>query len=114
MLSVVGAGQRAAEERETEARLRETRRGQSMVTFATGADFQQPGSQALFGADAETRIVRVLLLAGQDGVRRREAVRRDSFHLHLFLKFHVDGPGEGNRNQLNKHLFKYHLKLLVW
>lgn len=108
MLSALGAGLR------TEAWLRETRRDQSLVTFATGADFQQPGSQAVSGADAETRVLRVLLLAGQDGARRREAVRRDSFHLHLFLKVHVDGPGKGNRHQFNQHIFKCHLNLLVW
>lgn len=78
---------------------------QPMVTFATRADFQESGSQALSGADAVTLVCRVLLLAGQDGARWCEAVRWDSFHLHVFLKIHVDGPVEDNQNQFI---------LLVW
>lgn len=64
--------------------------GKLTFTFPTGADFQEAGSQALFGADTETLVGRVLLLAGQNRARRREAVRWDSFHLHVFLKLHVD------------------------
>lgn len=79
---------------------------QSMVTFATRADFQESGSQALSGADAETRVFWVLLLAGQDGARWREAVRWDSFYLHIFLEIHVDGPVEDNQNQFIQHIFK--------
>lgn len=59
-------------------------------TFPTGTDFEEPGAQALFGADAETLVGRVLLFAGKNRTRRREAIGRDSFHIHLFLKLHVD------------------------
>ena len=63
-------------------------------TFSTGADFQKARSQALLWGDAETLVGGVLVFAGQHSARRCEAVRRDSFHLHVFLKLHVDGPGE--------------------
>jgi len=63
-------------------------------TFATGADFQEAGSQALLRADAETLVSRVLLFAGKNRARGSEAVRGDSFHLHVFLKLHVDRPAE--------------------
>ncbi len=63
-------------------------------TFATGADFEKARSQALLFADAETLVGRVLLFAGQDWTWRREAVRRDSFHLYVFFKLHVDRPKE--------------------
>lgn len=92
MLSVVGQKDRS---RKTPSH--------SMVTFATRADFQESGSQALSGADAETRVFWVFLLAGQDGARWREAVRWDSFHLHFFLKIHVDGPVEDIQNQFIQH-----------
>lgn len=63
------------------------------VTFPTGADFQQAGSQALLRAYAEAFVGWVLLFAGQDGARRCEAVGWDPFDLHIFLKLHVDRPG---------------------
>lgn len=64
------------------------------ITFPTGADFKDASSQALLWGDAETLIVRVLLFAGQDRAWWCEAVRWDPFHLDVFLKLHVDGPGE--------------------
>lgn len=64
------------------------------ITFPTGADFKDASSQTLLWGDAETLIVRVLLFAGQDRGWRCEAVRWDPFHLDVFLKLHVDGPGE--------------------
>lgn len=77
-----------------------------MFTFATGADFQESSSQALLGADTETCVFGVLLLAGQDGTRWCESIRWDSFHLHIFLKIHVDGPVEDNQNQFIQHIHK--------
>lgn len=65
-----------------------------MFTFPTGTDFQKAGSQALFWADAEALIIRILLFAGQNRTRWCEAVGWDSFHLHFFLKVHVDCPGK--------------------
>lgn len=64
------------------------------LTFPTGTDFEKPGAQALLRADAETLVGRVLLFAGQNRTRRREAIGRDSFHIHVFLKLHVDWPGQ--------------------
>lgn len=64
------------------------------LTFPTGADFEKPGAQALFWADAETLIGRVLLFAGKNWTWRREAIGRDSFHFHILLKLHVDWPAE--------------------
>lgn len=60
------------------------------LTFPTGADFENPGAQALFRADAETLVGRVLLFAGKNRTRWREAIGRDSLHNHVFLKLHVD------------------------
>lgn len=68
--------------------------GELTFTFPTGTDFQKAGSQALFWADAETLISRVLLFAGQNRAWWSEAVGWDSFHLHILLKLHVDWPGE--------------------
>lgn len=65
-----------------------------MLTFPAGTDFEKPGAQALFWADAETLVGRVLLFAGKNWTRRREAIGRDSFHIHVFLKLHEDWPGE--------------------
>ncbi len=67
-------------------------------TFPTGADFKKASSQALLWADAESLICWVLLFAGQNRARWCEAVGWDSFHLYVFLKLHVDRPGEGNKN----------------
>lgn len=69
------------------------------LTFPTGADFEQPGAQALFWADAEPLVGRVLLFAGQNRTRWREAIGRDSFYHHVFLKLHVDRPGEQINNR---------------
>lgn len=64
------------------------------ITFPTGADFEDPSSQALFRGDAETFVGRVLFLAGQNRAGRCEAVGGDSFHLNILLKLHVDSPRE--------------------
>lgn len=65
-----------------------------VLTFPTGTDFEKSGAQALFWADAETLVGRVLLFAGKNWTRRREAIGRDSFYIHVFLKIHVDWPRE--------------------
>lgn len=74
-------------------------------TFATGADFEEAGSQALLRGDAEALVVWVLLLAGQDGARWREAVSRNSLHLHFFLKIHVDGPGVEREGRSESYVY---------
>lgn len=62
-------------------------------TFATGTNFEESRAQTLFWGDAEPLVGRVLLFAGQNRTRRCEAIGRDSFYLHVFLKLHVDRPG---------------------
>lgn len=62
-------------------------------TFATGTNFEESRAQALFWGDTEPLVGRVLLFAGQNRTRRCEAIGRDSFYLHVFLKLHVDRPG---------------------
>lgn len=75
-------------------------------TFATGTNFEESRAQALFWADAEPLIGRVLLFAGQNRTWRCEAIGRDSFYLHVFLKLHVDRPG-GQINDRRLTKLKY-------
>lgn len=69
-------------------------RNRLTLTFTTGTDFDQARSQALLGGDAKTLVGWVLLFAGKNRARWREAVGWDSLHLDLLLKLHVDGPAE--------------------
>ena len=62
-------------------------------TLSAGADVEDARTQTLLGRDAEALIGRVLLLAGQDSSRRREAVRGDPLHRHVLLELHEDRPG---------------------
>lgn len=62
-------------------------------TFPTHRHIQHAVVQA-FLRQAESLVFWVVFATGQHGPGRREAIRRDSLHLHLFLKAHVDGPVE--------------------
>lgn len=76
-------------------------------TSPTGTDFKKASSQALLWTDAETLISRVFLFAGKNRAWWCEAVSWDSFHLYVFLKLHVDRPGEKNKNITGRDEIKF-------